>query len=615
MTGKSILANALCWLGVVALSWAVLPGPAQCDEVGFNSDRWSLVAADTSQHLGRTALKGIAWLEDVVFENGLIEVDIAVTSDRQRSYPGLVFRRQSPGDYERFYIRPHRSALYADVLQYTPVFKGVAGWQLYNGDGATAVATIPVGRWFHLKMEIQGSQARVYVDGAEEPELVITELKHGLSRGPIGVFGPRDGTAYFSNFSYILTDSLQFDAPAEVVPAFGAIKEWELSDPVSSLDIDIEKTPYELGLDELNWTKVSTEPSGLLDISRHFVWDYLGANLVWARATVHSDVEQVREYTFGYSDAVVLFMNGQLMFSGVSTYQGRDPSFLGIIGYNDAVYLPLKEGDNELLVAVNEAFGGWGLMVRDADTVFQAPGVSRLWEIKENIRFPESAVYDGENDVLYVSCYFNAVIDLQWVAGMNRPTGLAIRDGKLYAVERRSLAQIDITTGEILKRFTIEGAVFPNDIAFDEAGNGYITDNTGSVLYKFADDTITVWLQNDDVIAPNGIYFDEGRLLVGCTGDGCLKAVDLESKRVVTVASLGRGSIMDGITPDGRGNFFVSDFNGRIFRVTRAGEKTEIINSSSPTLYTADITYIPEKNLLIVPRLYSNELTAYTVEL
>ncbi len=34
---------------------------------------------------------------------------------------------------------------------------------------------------------------------------------------------------------------------------------------------------------------------------------------------------------------------------------------------NDAVYLPLQRGENELVVAVAESFGGWGLIARFDD--------------------------------------------------------------------------------------------------------------------------------------------------------------------------------------------------------------------------------------------------------
>jgi hypothetical protein len=47
----------------------------------------------------------------------------------------------------------------------------------------------------------------------------------------------------------------------------------------------------------------------------------------------------------------------------------RDPGFVGIVNpKNDAVYLALKKGSNELVLAVSELGGGWGFICRWADT-------------------------------------------------------------------------------------------------------------------------------------------------------------------------------------------------------------------------------------------------------
>ena len=45
----------------------------------------------------------------------------------------------------------------------------------------------------------------------------------------------------------------------------------------------------------------------------------------------------------------------------------RDYRFLGSIGYWDRLYLPLVPGENELVLAVSENFGGWGLQARLAE--------------------------------------------------------------------------------------------------------------------------------------------------------------------------------------------------------------------------------------------------------
>ncbi|MCH8059016.1 MAG: hypothetical protein IIA11_01020 [Proteobacteria bacterium] len=49
-----------------------------------------------------------------------------------------------------------------------------------------------------------------------------------------------------------------------------------------------------------------------------------------------------------------------LLYSkGNNAYQSRDYRYLGTIGLFDAIMLPLAVGDNELWIAVSEAFGGW----------------------------------------------------------------------------------------------------------------------------------------------------------------------------------------------------------------------------------------------------------------
>jgi hypothetical protein len=45
----------------------------------------------------------------------------------------------------------------------------------------------------------------------------------------------------------------------------------------------------------------------------------------------------------------------------------RDYRYLGSIGLFDSVVLPLEAGENEIWIAVSEAFGGWGVMARITD--------------------------------------------------------------------------------------------------------------------------------------------------------------------------------------------------------------------------------------------------------
>jgi hypothetical protein len=61
----------------------------------------------------------------------------------------------------------------------------------------------------------------------------------------------------------------------------------------------------------------------------------------------------------------VVYLNGRPVYAGNNTIGAREHGFLGLLNPdNDAVYLQLKEGDNELMLAVTEFFGGWGFICR-----------------------------------------------------------------------------------------------------------------------------------------------------------------------------------------------------------------------------------------------------------
>ena len=60
------------------------------------------------------------------------------------------------------------------------------------------------------------------------------------------------------------------------------------------------------------------------------------------RLTIHSEQERVVKTSFGYSDRVNVYLNGQLLYGGDNTYRTRDYRYLGTIGLFDELWLPLK---------------------------------------------------------------------------------------------------------------------------------------------------------------------------------------------------------------------------------------------------------------------------------
>jgi hypothetical protein len=90
--------------------------------------------------------------------------------------------------------------------------------------------------------------------------------------------------------------------------------------------------------------------------------------VVYARTRLKSERDKTARLMLGYSDEVSVFLNGAILYRGRSAQNFRDPAFLGIVNpENDTLYLPLKKGDNDLLLAVSELGGGWGFIGRLSD--------------------------------------------------------------------------------------------------------------------------------------------------------------------------------------------------------------------------------------------------------
>ncbi len=343
--------------------------------VDFESERWNIDDPDAEVmfYMNETSLylfEGVALLKDVDFENGVIEVDVAAHGNP--GFAGIVFRYQPGGDHEQIYIRPHRSGL-PDALQYTPVVHGSAAWQLYSGPGYTAEAYIPTNRWVHLKIVVSGETVDVFLNGASEPDLTVRELKNGISKGSVGLWG-RSGAANFANFRYTLTpsDGASAEALSQNSPP-GVIRYWSLSEAFFATEFAEDTLPAREIFNGMKWSNVQSEPDGLVNISRFRAKTTrartdVAANqkhVAFAKAVIHSDQNQVIRMAFGYSDEVSIFLNGKILFSADSTFRSRDPGFLGIVSVdNDAVYLSLEKGENELVLAVRETFGGWGFICR-----------------------------------------------------------------------------------------------------------------------------------------------------------------------------------------------------------------------------------------------------------
>ncbi len=156
----------------------------------------------------------MAIIKDNTFENGVIEIDVAGTTLPNanvgaRGFIGLSFRVRMADSirYECFYIRPtngraedqlrrNHSAQYISHPKYT--------WFKLRDEKPgvyESYTDLVEGEWTHLKIEVKDDKARLYVNGASQPCLIVQDLKYAKSTGAIALWVGPGTDGYFTNLN------------------------------------------------------------------------------------------------------------------------------------------------------------------------------------------------------------------------------------------------------------------------------------------------------------------------------------------------------------------------------------------------------------------------------
>ncbi len=257
--------------------------------------------------------------------------------------------------------------------------------------------------------------------------------------------------------------------------------------------------------------------------------------------------------------------------------------------------------------------------------------LTEKWAVSEGLQTPESVLYDAERDVLYVSCIAEVplraedgdgyiarlspageMLEEKWVGGMNGPKGMGLFQGTLYVTDNTEIVAIDVEKAEITARYPVEGSSFLNDIAISPEGVVYASDSDTGKIHALEDGALSTIVEPGPFDRPNGLhYLGGGKLLVASSGDGQVEVLDVESGSVELKAEgVGHG---DGIAPVGNGDFLVTSWDGEIFHLTADWQLTPLLDTRGK-MNTADIEFLVEKNLLLVPTFFDNRVVAYTLE-
>jgi len=249
-----------------------------------------------------------------------------------------------------------------------------------------------------------------------------------------------------------------------------------------------------------------------------------------------------------------------------------------------------------------------------------AQTLTKAWETEAVMDKPESAVFDQARNAIYVSnicgkyCTKDGngfiaklspdgkTLQLQWITGLDSPQGMALVGDKLYIADVDHVVVADIKTGTVESRFPAEGAIFLNDVAADKNGDVYVSDCRANRIYRLKNKKLEVWLEKPELKGPNGLLCERKEIvLLNMNGNQIFK-VDKRTRAMTEFCSGIKN--LDGVTSDGVGGYFVSGaWQGELFHIGSKGEKRLLLDLGPEKVITADITYIPEKHLLLLPTL------------
>jgi hypothetical protein len=165
-------------------------------------------------------LEDLALLPNLVFSNGVIEVELAGApqpgaTEGARGFVGIAFRVQKGKEdvFDAFYLRPTNGR--ADdqerrnhATQY--ISSPEWPWQRLRKETPgkyESYVDLVAGEWTKVKIDVRGNKAQLYVHDAEQPVLIVNDVKSGASAtGGVALWVGAETVAHFRNLTVTRRD-------------------------------------------------------------------------------------------------------------------------------------------------------------------------------------------------------------------------------------------------------------------------------------------------------------------------------------------------------------------------------------------------------------------------
>lgn len=213
------------------------------------------------------------------------------------------------------------------------------------------------------------------------------------------------------------------------------------------------------------------------------------------------------------------------------------------------------------------------------------------------------------------------VIARHWVDGMDAPKGMAISGDKLYAADITKVRVVDLASGRLVETIDVPGAVFLNDMTEDSAGKLYVSDMLADTIYRIDGDRPEPFVKDPLLASPNGVFADDGRLIVASWGKGINKtdfstaepggllSVDLATKKVTPLPGAQNFADLDGVIAMGDTIYATAYMTGTLYSY-HDGAAPQVVATFKPG--SADIG--TDGKRIFVPLMGEGEIVALSLD-
>ena len=223
MRSGSTCAFALSVFVIGSAAWLIGQERPQAETLSLEKMELHNVKAESVTYHGRAAMRvtdagaeglgdagRLAMVPGSALQDGTIEVNLAGDTAPDapagfRGFVGIAFRVATDrAHFECFYLRP-KNGRSEDQLQrnHSAQYISIPGfpWEKLRAETPgkyESYVDLAPGEWTRVRIQVAGTRARLFVNGADQPTLVVNDLKQPPVNGAIALWVGPGTIAHFS---------------------------------------------------------------------------------------------------------------------------------------------------------------------------------------------------------------------------------------------------------------------------------------------------------------------------------------------------------------------------------------------------------------------------------